>query len=165
MFVVRWIVVVFLLLVSLATWQPQVRVAGVGPDLLLGVVFLLTLRRGLNWGAWTAFILGLLVAVEEPSALGTESLAYVLAAIVVARGTRSLARGNPLVLVVLLFLCSLTAETVRILTLGAAGAGSVPLLWIRWALPGAVYTTLWLPAMAWVVAWILGSRDWLTGAA
>ena len=34
----RWAFVVFLLLVSLATWVPRIRIAGVGPDLLLGVV-------------------------------------------------------------------------------------------------------------------------------
>jgi rod shape-determining protein MreD len=164
-FLVRWLVALFLILASMATWIPAIRIAGVGPDLLLGVVFVFALKRGPIWGAWAGFVIGLLVAVEEPAALGIESAALMLAGYGVARGSKSLDRTNPVVLVFLLFAASLIAETARTIWMAASGAGSVPALWLRWALPGALYTTLFLPFLAWAASRILGRKDWLAGAA
>jgi rod shape-determining protein MreD len=164
-FVVRWATAVFFLLMLQVTWVSKLRIAGVGPDLFLGVVFVLALRRGVGWGVWTGFVLGLLIGVEQPAGLGLESLALCLAGLVVGRGARSLDRTNPLVMVVLLLASSLTAETVRVFAMAGKDVGAVPLLFCRWALPGAIYTMLFLPLLAWVVIQILGRRDWLTGAA
>jgi rod shape-determining protein MreD len=165
MFFIRWGVSVFLLLILQATWMPHLRIAGIGPDLFLGVVFVWALRRGMNWGAWTGFVLGLLIAVEDPAGLGIESLALALAGMLVGRGARSLDKTNPLVLLVLLFASSLVAETVRALGMAGKDLGAMPLLWVRLALPSALYTTLCLPLLAWLAIQILGRRDWLTGAA
>ena len=165
MSVVRWLLVVFLVLMSQVTWLPAIRIGGVAPDLLLGVVFLIALRRGPTWAVWTGFFLGLLLGVEDPAALGMESLAYTLAAIVVARGGRSLDRTNPLVLVVLLFLTALAAGSVRAVWMGRGDLGPISMLWLRNALPGALYTTLALPLLAWIASRILGWKDWHRGAA
>jgi rod shape-determining protein MreD len=163
-FIVRWCVVVFLILVSLATWVPGIRIAGVGPDLLLGVVFVFALRRGVIWGVWAGFVVGLLVAAEDPILMGIESAALILAGFGVARGSKSLDRTNPVVLIVLLFGAALLTETVRALWISGKQGGSFPVLWLRWALPGTLYTTLALPVLAWFVSSILGRRDWLSSA-
>jgi rod shape-determining protein MreD len=161
----RLIVVVFLVLVSMATWVPRVRIAGVGPDLILGVVFFLALRRGAAWGVWTGVLLGLLVGIEDPAALGNDSLALGLAGLLVGRGLLGLDRGNPLVILVLIFVAALSADTVRAILAGLHNPGSVPFLIIRWALPGALYTVCVVPVLAWASARLLGLRGWIPGAA
>jgi rod shape-determining protein MreD len=161
----RWAVVVFLVLVSLATWVPRVRVAGVGPDLLLGVVFFIALRRGAAWGAWTGVVLGLLLGVEDPATLGTDSFALGLAGLLVGRGLLGLDRGNPLVILVLIFAAALSADTARVALAGIHDPGSIPLLFLRWALPGALYTVVVVPGLAWATARILGLRGWIPGGA
>jgi rod shape-determining protein MreD len=164
-FIFRWVVVVFLILVSMATWIPAIRIAGVAPDLLLGVVLVFALKRGPVWGAWAGFVIGLLVAVEEPAALGIDSAALILAGYGVARGSKSLDRTNPVVLVFLLFVASLVAETARAIWMANTGEGSLPVLWVRFALPGALYTTILLPLLAWAAGRVLGRKDWLGSAA
>jgi rod shape-determining protein MreD len=161
---VRLAAVVFLLLVSLATWVPRVRVAGVGPDLFLGVVFFIALRRGAAWGVWIGVVLGLLVGVEDPATLGRDSLALGLAGLLVGRGLLGLDRTNPLVIVVLIFVAALSAETVRVILAGIPDPGSIPLLLLRWALPGALYTTLVVPTLAWTAARLLGLPGSVLGA-
>jgi rod shape-determining protein MreD len=161
----RLAVVVFLVLVSLATWEPRIRVAGIGPDLLLGVVFFIALRRGAAWGVWTGVVLGLLVGVEDPAMLGADSLALGLAGLFVGRGLLGLDRGNPLVIPVLIFVAAFSADAVRVLLAGVHDPGSIPLLVLRWALPGALYTTLAVPVLAWAASRVLGSRSWIPGAA
>jgi len=163
--ILRWAVAVFLVLVSLATWVPRIQIAGVGPDLLLGLVFILALQQGPLWGIWTGFVLGLLVAVEQPAGLGVESMALSLAGLTAALGSNSLDRHNPLVQVFMLLLAALVAETVRVIWMAGSHPGSIPELWLRWAVPGAFYTALALPLLASGVARLLGRRDWLFGAA
>lgn len=161
----RFAVVIFLVLVSLATWVPRVRVAGVGPDLFLGVVFFIALRRGAAWGVWFGVALGLLVGVEDPATLGRDSLALGLAGLLVGRGLLGLDRTNPLVIVVLIFVAAFSADAVRVLLAGIADPGSIPLLLLRWALPGALYTAIVVPVLAWAAARLLGLRGWILGAA
>jgi rod shape-determining protein MreD len=161
----RWAVVIFFVLVSLATWVPRVQVAGVGPDLVLGVVFLIALRRGGAWGVWTGVVLGLLVGVEDPATLGGDSLALGVAGLLVGRGLLGLDRGNPLVILMLIFISAFSADAVRVVLSGVPDPASIPLLLLRWALPGAVYTTLLVPALAWAAARLLGLRGWIPGAA
>jgi rod shape-determining protein MreD len=161
----RWAVVVFFVLVSLATWVPRIRVAGVGPDLVLGVVFFIALRRGAAWGVWTGVVLGLLLGVEDPGTLGRDSLALGLAGLFVGRGLLGLDRGNPLVILVLIFVSAFSADAVRLVLANVHDPGSIPLLFLRWALPGALYTTLVVPALAWAVRRLLGLRGWIPGAA
>jgi rod shape-determining protein MreD len=162
--VLRWMVVIFLILVCLATWVPSIRIGGIAPDLLIGVVFVFALRKGLTWGVWTGFVVGLLVSVEQPSTLGADSAAMILAAVVVDRGGNSLDRHNPLVLVFLLFGASLAAESVRVIAMARGEILSLPALWIRWAFPAAVYTAVALPLFAWIAGKLLGRRDWLLRA-
>jgi len=165
MFVVRVITVVFFLLVFQTTWVPRIRIGGVGPDLLLAVVFVLTLRRGLMWGVWTGFILGLLLSVEEPATLGTESLGLCLAALAIGKAARSVDKQNPIVLVLLLVIASLITETVRVLWLSISGGGSLPFLWLRWALPSMLYTVILIPLLGWVSARVLRIKGWISSAA
>ena len=165
MFYVRWGVVVFLLLVSKATWVPKIQISGVEPDLLLGVSFLFAMGRGMKWGAWSGFVLGLLVDCEQPAHLGVESLALSLAGITVGRLSASLDRGNPLVVLILLFLAALVSESVRTFALAGASDSSAGVLWLRYALPGACYTTVLLPLLLTAAARVLGKRHWMPGAA
>ncbi len=161
----RLAVVVFLVLISLATWVPRVRVAGVGPDLFLGVVFFIVLWRGAAWGVWAGFVLGLLVGVEDPATLGRDSLALGLAGLLVGRGLLGLDRTSPFVIVVLIFFAAFSADAVRAVLAGLSDPGSIPLLLLRWALPGALYTAIVLPVLAWTAARLLGLEGWILGAA
>lgn len=165
LFVVRLILIVFLLLVSQATWVPHISIFGVTPDLFLGVVFLLTLKRGIGWGVWTGVVLGLLIDVEQPERLGLSSLAFTLAAVGVDLGARSFERTNPIVLFVLFFLTALLAQTVRAVWLSAGDPGSFLGTWSGWAFPGALYTALFVPPLSWLAARVIGSRDWILHAA
>ena len=162
---IRWACVVFLLLLSLSTWVPHIRIAGITPDLLYGVVFVFALRRGAAWGVWLGVALGLLIGVEEPAALGRDSAALALAGLLVGRGALGMDRTNPFVLLVLLFGGALVADTARAVWGGVADPGMIPLLILRWALPGALYTILVLPILAWVAGRILGLRGLVPGAA
>ena len=160
----RFAVVVFLVLVSLATWVPWVRVAGVGPDLLLGIVFFIALRRGAAWGVWTGVVLGLLVGIEDPATMGRDSLALGLAGLLVGRGLLGLDRTSPLVIVVLIFGAAFCADAVRVILAGISDPGSIPFLFLRWVLPGALYTAIILPLLAWSCARLLGLRGWILSA-
>ena len=161
----RWALAVFLVLVSLTTWVPKIQIAGIRPDLILGLVFILALQQGPGWGIWSGFVLGLLVGVEQPAGIGVESMALSLAGLTAALGSHSLDRHNPLVQVFMLLTAALVAETVRVVWMAGANPGAIPALWMRWALPGAVYTALALPLIASGAARLLGRRDWLFGAA
>lgn len=164
MYLVRWILAVFLILVSMATWIPKIEIFGIAPDFLLGVVFLISLQRGLHWGVWTGVAIGLLIGVERPDTLGADALALTLAAWLTARSALGVDRNSPVTQVLLLFLAAVLAETVRIFFLAGSDLGSLPLLWVRWALPGAAYTTLVLPPAAWLACLLLGTRKWLAVA-
>lgn len=159
----RWALVVFLLLASMATWVPRIRIAGIVPDLMAGVVLVLALRKGATWGAWTGVVLGLLIGVEQPEMLGRDALALACAGLMVGRSSTGLDRHNPLVATGLLFFAVLLADAVRLLWL-ADGPGEYALLWLRWALPAAVYTTLVVPLLAWAGCRLAGLRGWMPDA-
>ncbi len=161
---IRWIAVVFLLLLSVGTWVPKIRVAGIGPDLLIGPVFVFALYRGMKWGAWCGVIMGLLIGVEQPVEIGRDSLALAAAGIFVGRAAVGMNRRNPLIVFVLLFPAALLADTVRLLWLTAGDPWGLALLFLRQALPSAAYTTILLPAMAWSAAKLLGRREWMPNA-
>lgn len=160
---VRWAVVLFLVLASMATWVPRIRIAGIAPDLLVGVVLIVALRKGATWGVWTGVALGMLVGVEQPEALGRDALALSCAGLLVGRGSIGLDRHNPLVATGLLFVAAFLADAVRLLWV-ADGIGDVPLLWLRWALPAAIYTTLVVPLLAWTACRLVGLRGWMPDA-
>ncbi len=164
MYAIRWILAVFLILVSMATWIPMIRIMGVAPDFLLGVVFLIALQRGAVWGVWTGVVLGLLVGVENPQTLGADALALAMAGWLAARSSLGIDRNSAVTQVLLLLLASLLAETVRAIFFVGPDPATLPLFWIRWALPGAIYTTLALPVATWILCGILGTRRWLTVA-
>jgi rod shape-determining protein MreD len=165
MFVVRCIAAVFVLLVSETSWLPKLRIGGIGPDLFLGIVFVLALRKGTSWGVWAGFFLGLLIGAEEPASLGSESLALVLAGLVIGRASHSVDKQNPIVLVLLLILSSLVAETVRVIWLAKGSPGATFLLWWRWVPGSVIYTAILVPVLGWVAARLLGVRGWISSAA
>lgn len=161
---VRWAAVIFLLLLSQATWVPRVRIWDSGPDLLLGIVFVFALRRGAVWGAWVGFVLGLLVGVERPGELGHDSLALSLAGLFIGRASVGLDRGNPLVQIGMLFTGALLADLVRALGLTSGDPAALPGLLLRRVLPGAIYTTLVWPPLSWAARRLLGRKGWLPSA-
>lgn len=165
MYLLRLLAVLFVLLVCQATWVPKIAVFGVMPDLFVALTFAIAVSRGMTAGAWAGLLIGLLLDVEQPALLGMNAVALSASGFVVGRLSAQLEPGNPLVLGVLLFLAALTAESVRAVGLGLSGAGSPVALWFRFALPGAVYTMLLIPALSKGVAILLGRKDWVLGAA
>jgi rod shape-determining protein MreD len=165
MFVLRSVVVLFFLLVAQTTWIPRLRIAGIGPDLMVGLVLVLALRRGTSWGVWAGFLVGLLLGVEDPAALGVDSLALGLAGLAIGRAGRSMDKQNPFVLVILLMLAALIADTVRVIWMAGANPGDMVVLWFRWALPSVIYTATFVPLLAWASARVLGLRGWISSAA
>jgi len=161
---VRWAGAIFLLLLSLATWVPRIRIAGVAPDLLFGVVFVFALRRGATWGAWVGLVLGLLIGVEQPEALGRDCLALSLAGLYIGRATIGLDRENPLVRLGMLFSGAVVADLVRMIGPLASDPASAPLFIVRWVLPGALYTTILWPLLLWGFRTVLGRKEWLPSA-
>ena len=160
----RWAGAIFLLLLSLATWVPRIRIAGVGPDLLLGVVFVFAFQRGATWGAWIGVLLGLLIGVEQPEALGRDCLALALAGLFIGRASVGLDRENPLVQLGMLFSGAVVADLVRMVGLLAGDPLGAPLFVARWVLPGALYTTIVWPLLLWAFRTVLGQKGWMPSA-
>lgn len=165
MFVIRCIAVIFFLLVAQTSWIPRLRIGGIGPDLFLGLVLVLALRKGTTWGVWSGVVLGLLLGVEEPATLGSESLALGLTGLAVGQASRSVDKQNPFVLVLLLILSALITETVRTLFTAGGNPGNAFLLWWRWVPGSVLYTAVFVPIFAYVSARLLGIRGWISGAA
>jgi rod shape-determining protein MreD len=160
----RWAGAIFLLLLSLATWVPRIRIAGVGPDLLFGVVFVFALQRGATWGAWVGVLLGLLIGVEQPEVLGRDCLALSLAGLFIGRASIGLDRDNPLVQLGLLFTGAVVADLVRMFGLVAGDPLAAPIFLVRWVLPGALYTTIVWPLLLLGFRFVLGQKGWMPGA-
>ena len=155
---------VFFLLVSQATWVTQLEVWGLEPDLLLGMVFYVALKKGQHWGVWTGFAIGLLVDLEQPERLGLHALAYVLTALAVERWSRNFDRSSPIVLGVLLFLVAVLSETIRLFAFAGGGWIAHFAAAFRITLPTAIYTTLFLALTSWFLSRLLGWKDWVLHA-
>ena len=160
----RLLLLTFTLLVCQATWVPRIAIFGVMPDLFVALLFWVSIRRGMQWGVWTGFALGLLLDVESPGSLGMNAFAFTVTGLAVGRLSRSLDRNNPIVLAVVLFLASLSAETLRVIWLAFSGAGSGLGLWLRYGLPGAVYTAVFIPLLSKGFSLMLGRKDWILSA-
>lgn len=164
LYIVRLVAVVFLLLVIQSAWLAGIRIAGIAPDLLLAPIFVVALQRGRAWGIWTAFAIGLLLDLEQPSRLGISSLAYVLAVLALDRGARALDRSSPIVLFVLFAVCALLTELVRGIWLGDGDLGRTFATFGRVSIPSSIYTTLIVPAGSWVLSRIVGTKTWVLRA-
>lgn len=162
---VRLLLLTFALLVCQATWVPRIAIFGVMPDLFVSLLFWVAIRRGMQWGVWTGLALGLLLDVESPESLGLNAFALTVTGLVVGRLSRQLDRNNPVVLVLVLFLASLAAETLRVVWLALAGAAGSGLgFWLRYGLPGAIYTALVIPLLSKGWSLLLGRKDWILSA-
>ncbi|MEZ4651294.1 MAG: rod shape-determining protein MreD [Candidatus Eisenbacteria bacterium] len=155
---------VFLLLVSQATWVKGLSLWGIEPDLLLGMVFFVALKKGIHWGVWTGFAIGLLIDLEEPSRLGLHALAYVLTSIAVERWSKNFDRSSPIVVGVLLFLVAVLTETIRLFAFTDGGWFAHLVAVFRFTLPTALYTTLFLALASWILSRLLGWKDWVLHA-
>jgi len=164
LYVLRLIAVIFLLLVIQSAWLAEIRIAGIAPDLFLGPVFVVALQRGRAWGIWTAFALGLLLDLEQPSRLGISSMSYVLAVLALDRGARALDRTSPIVLLVLFAVSALLSELTRGIWLGGGDPWRTFATFGRVSIPSALYTTLVVPAGSWGLARIVGTRTWVLHA-
>lgn len=164
LYIARLMAVVFLLLVIQSAWLAEIRIAGIAPDLLLAPIFVVALQRGRNWGIWTAFAIGLLLDLEQPSRLGISSLAYVLAMLLLDRGARALDRSSPIVLFVLFGACALLTELVRGVWMGEGEFLRTLATFGRVSIPSAIYTTIIVPAGSWLLARIVGTKTWVLHA-
>lgn len=160
----RWMGLLFVVLVCQSTWVSEIRIGRISPDLAFGLVFALSLRYGMRGGVWGGFALGLLIDLEEPERLGLHSLAYVLSAMAVDRWSRAFDRSNPLVLFVLFLVTALVSETVRMAWLGWGSPRSLLGLVFGVGWPSAVYTALIVPPLSWGVAKVFGYREWVLRA-
>lgn len=155
---------VFLLLVSQATWVSGLEAWGLQPDLLLGMVFYVALKKGLHWGVWTGFAIGLLVDLEQPERLGLHAFAYVLTALAVERWSKNFDRSSPIVVGVLLFLVAVLSETIRLFAFTNGGWIAHLVGIFRFTFPNAIYTTLFLALTSWTLSRLLGWKDWVLHA-
>lgn len=160
----RLVVMTFILLVCQATWVPRIALFGVMPDLFVALLFWVAIRRGMAWGVWTGFALGLLLDVESPESLGMHAFALAVTGIVVGRLSRQVDRNNPIVLAVVLLLAALSAETLRVIWMALSGHGDGLGLWLRYGLPGAIYTAILVPPLSKGVSLLLGRKDWILSA-
>jgi rod shape-determining protein MreD len=162
-FWVRLIVSVLAALVFRVTLGTQLAIAGVQPDLLAAVLFSVTLARGAVFGVITGFVLGLIVDVDRPAGLGLTSLAWCTMAYVTARISDAVEASDPIVASALLLLVVLIAETIRALVVSLGDPVGVGFLWVRWALPTALYTGIAAPLIAGAARKIFGWSRWFGG--
>lgn len=159
----RLILSVLAALVFRVTLGSRLAIAGVQPDLLAAVLFSVTLARGAVFGVLAGFILGLLVDADRPGGLGLTSLAWCTMAYVTARISDAVEASDPIVASALLLLVVLIAETIRALVVSIGDPAGVGLVWIRWALPTALYTAIAAPMIAGVARKIFGWQRWFGG--
>ena len=162
-FWVRLAVSVLAALVFRVTLGPRLAVAGVQPDLLAAVIFSVTLARGAVFGIVAGFVLGLVADVDRPAGLGLTSLAWCTMAYVTARISEAVEATDPIVASALLVLVVLIAETIRALVVSLGDPAGVGLLWLRWALPTALYTGIAAPLLAGAARKIFGWSRWFGG--
>ncbi len=126
-------------------------------------VFSLTLARGPVFGIIAGFVLGLLVDIDRPAGLGLTSLAWCTMAYVTARISDAVEASDPIV-------ASASTHARRahrrddpggVISVGEpAGVG---LIWVRWALPTAVYTGIAAPLIAGGARRLFGRTRWFGG--
>ncbi len=141
----------------------KLAIAGVQPDLLAAVLFSVTLARGPVFGIIAGFVLGLLVDIDRPAGLGLTSLAWCTMAYVTARISDAVEASDPIVASALLMLVVLIAETIRAVVISLGDPAGVGLIWVRWALPTAVYTGIAAPLIAGAARRIFGWSRWFGG--
>lgn len=164
-FWVRLALAILAALVFRVTLGSRIAIAGVQPDLLAAVVFSVTLARGAVFGVVSGFVLGLLADVDHPNALGLSSLAWCTMAYATARISDALEASDPVVASALLTLAVLVAETIRALVVSLGDPAGIGLIWIRWALPTALYTGIAAPLIAGAARKIFGGSRWFGGRA
>ncbi|MBD3163366.1 MAG: rod shape-determining protein MreD [Candidatus Eisenbacteria bacterium] len=162
--------VLFLVRLLLTTWAilafrlvlgPKIAIAGVQPDLGAAFVFLLTLARGPTYGIIGGLVLGLLVDVDHPDALGLSSLAWCTLAYVTARASNAVDLGDRILAAGMLTVVVLLAESIRALALSGFQPATFLSIWVRWSLPTAVYTGIAVPILIACLRGVLGTRRWL----
>jgi len=162
-FWVRLLIAVWGALIFRLTLGPRLAVLGVQPDLMAALVFYLTLARGAVPGILAGFLLGLLVDVDQPDALGLSSLAWCTMAYATARISEALESTDPVVAALLLLLVVLIGETVRCVFVAGADPGRMVVIWLRWVLPTALYTCIVAPLAVALVHGALGGSRWFGG--
>jgi rod shape-determining protein MreD len=163
LFIFRLLLTVWMTLAFRLTLGPKLAIAGVQPDLMAGLVFYLTLSRGGNAGIVAGFLLGLLVDVDRPEGLGVSSLAWSTMALFTAWLREAMDASDPIVAGLLLFLSTLVAESIRALCVGGPDLGRFIMIFLRWALPTAIYTGVGVPLLVAGGRAILRERRWLGG--
>jgi rod shape-determining protein MreD len=163
LFCVRLLLTVWLALAFRLTLGPKIAIAGVQPDLVAGLVFYLTLSRGGTAGIVAGFVLGLLVDVDRPEGIGISSLSWSTMALFTTWLSEAMDAKDPIVAGFLLFLSMLVGESIRALCVGGLDLGHLGLIWIRWALPTALYTGIGVPLLVAAARAVLRERRWLGG--
>jgi rod shape-determining protein MreD len=159
----RFVLAIFAALIFRVTLGAKLSIAGVQPDLLAAVLFSVTLARGAVFGVLAGFALGLLVDVDRPGGLGITSLAWCTMAYVTARISDAVEASDPIVASALLLLVVLISETVRALLVSLGDFGNLGLIWLRWALPTALYTAIAAPLIAGAARRVFGWSRWFGG--
>ncbi len=165
LFIARLVLTVWAVLAFRLTLGPRLAIAGVTPDLAAALVFYLTISRGASIGIIGGFVMGLLLDVDRPEGLGISSLAWSTLALATAWITEAVDASDPIVTGVLLFLVVGIAETVRALCAAGPDLSRFALIWIRWALPTALYTGIATPVIVAAAHAILKEKRWLGGRA
>lgn len=163
LFIARLLLTLWVILAFRLTLGAKIAIAGVQPDLAAAFVFYLTLIRGPTMGILSGFVLGLLIDVDRPSGLGLSSLAWCTMAYVTTRARSAVDMTDRVISSAMLFLMVLLAETIRTLVIGGIDPARVGMIWIRWALPTALYTGIAVPLLILATRSILGRTRWFSG--
>lgn len=161
LFLVRLLLATLAVLGFRLVLGPKIAIAGVQPDLGAALVFLLALARGPTFGILGGFFLGLLVDVDRPDALGLSSLAWCTMAYATARAASAVDLGDRVLSAGMLAVMVLLAETIRALAVSGLQLETFASIWLRWAVPTAVYTGVAVPILIACLRAVLGVRRWL----
>ena len=101
--VFKWIAGFALCLVLQTTLVRVIAIAGITPDLLLLVLFLLGIRAGIMPCIYTGFLIGLGQDVYTPSVLGQNALATTVTGFFFGIFNEKLMRTDPIMKLVILF--------------------------------------------------------------
>lgn len=102
--ILKWFIIIITCLVLQTSFLPSIAVFGIQPDLLLLVLFFLSVKQGVLCGIFVGFFLGLGMDLYTPAILGQNALAKAIIGSFFGLFNERLMRIDPLMKIVILFL-------------------------------------------------------------
>ena len=133
----------------------RIAILGVRPDLVLGVLVLVARRGGPMVGTLLGFAVGLMQDGLTPDHVGLGALLLCTVGFVSGNLRESIFWESPLAAALIVLLSALFYNLAQLALVAPGHPGPLAMNFLRFGIPGAVYTAVLLPALAYAVPRIL----------